>query len=217
MSRYPVQVPGQQPDPASVDKILRGLATGTFGQGGEVVDTPYYDTQYIQTAVNSYTYFTAGIGQPFQYATAGNKTNSNTNIRTAPMVSRGQKFICQSISVEAIPVALLTGALLVSWIKFLQNSVLALRIENKDYIYQSTLASIMGINFGCAAEEAVATGVLSTNMQNFVQKEKKLRIPIVIAEQVQFRGELNCDVTPDAGLNASLLKVRLNGIRVRAN
>lgn len=213
---YPqVPVLGETPNRGLVDQALRNLRLGTYGSAGEILDVPIYDSQSLLTTITEYLFFTSGVNKPFDNAAAGVKNRSHTNIDGNTIVPTGQKFTAYALEVEIhSPGTAVATATMPSILNFLRGAILTLIIDGKAPIFEDSLASILGLSFNMQLTPTAVGDNIFVPVRDNV-KRRSLKIPVIIAENVQFRAALRCNTASVAAMDGYFVTVKLQGYKER--
>lgn len=120
-------------------KYLLGLARGgTYSTARDALKHRVYDTRFFAAVAGDATMFLQPIGAPWR---AGNKTLTETNMRSAGQLPNGQVLLVTRMGVQMISFFDATAAanpevLAQCFIDVMHSSVFEIKIEGREFDYQ---------------------------------------------------------------------------------
>jgi len=130
--------------------LLR-LQKGTYGQQGEVLQLPYYDTITLATGAVSGSFFKSSTSS---------KTLAQTNMTIPNQIPQGQKLQVHAFQCSITPAAALTQLTIADLNTFLIDTYVEFKISNKAPMWQGTLLDIFGgaVNGGAGGASPMSGG-----------------------------------------------------------
>ncbi len=186
----------QQQINAAIDK-------GTYGANAQILQATFYSTVTLDATTTVYPFF--------------NKTSTNvadTNMKNAGQIPKGQGFNVHEVALTINPTApIATIAALQDFYNYVFNAALVIGTEGQAPLLEIPLADVFGVGFMATLVETI-TGNKAPVMPSFNSKYN-LAIPIKFSQQVTLESEIKSAAPAAASVADWLVRLSLNGVKVR--